>query len=53
VNSPKAKILENDRSVTAIVAGAAPTSHLIGQLERLKIKVTHVYGLTFVPMPSL
>jgi len=46
VNSPKAKILENDRNVTAIVAGAAPTSHLIGQLERLKIKVTHVYGLT-------
>ncbi|KAF8332389.1 acetyl-CoA synthetase-like protein [Cantharellus anzutake] len=46
VNSPYARKLDSARFVTAIIAGAAPTSHLISQLERLGIKVTHVYGLT-------
>ncbi|KAF8307694.1 acetyl-CoA synthetase-like protein [Clavulina sp. PMI_390] len=46
VNSPKAKRLDASRNCTAIIAGAAPTAHLIGQLEKLRIEVTHVYGLT-------
>jgi len=46
VNSPKAQKLAHARSITAIIAGSAPTSHLISQLEQLGIQVTHVYGLT-------
>ncbi|KAL4268126.1 Acetyl-CoA synthetase-like protein [Pleurotus pulmonarius] len=45
-NHPKAKKL--DRVITAIIAGSAPTAHLIGELEKIGIKPCHVYGLTFV-----
>lgn len=34
------------QSVSAIVAGSAPTAQLIGQLEQIGIKPVHVYGLT-------
>ncbi|KAF4605358.1 hypothetical protein EYR40_004142 [Pleurotus pulmonarius] len=43
-NHPKAKKL--DRVITAIIAGSAPTAHLIGELEKIGIKPCHVYGLT-------
>ncbi|KAG8884140.1 hypothetical protein FRB97_005123 [Tulasnella sp. 331] len=43
-NSPEARRLENP--VRAIIAGSAPTAHLIAELEKLNIQVTHVYGLT-------
>jgi len=29
-------------------AGAAPTAHLIAELEQTGIKPVHVYGLTYV-----
>ncbi|KAG8905434.1 hypothetical protein FRB99_008980 [Tulasnella sp. 403] len=44
VNAPEARKL--NKPITAIIAGAAPTAHLIGELERKNIHVTHVYGLT-------
>ncbi|KAG9012722.1 hypothetical protein FRB93_001275 [Tulasnella sp. JGI-2019a] len=43
-NSPEARRLTNP--VRAIIAGSAPTAHLIAELEKLNIEVTHVYGLT-------
>ena len=46
VNSSKARKLERSRSLTAIMAGSAPTSQLILQLGQLSIQVAHVYGLT-------
>ncbi|KAG9083420.1 hypothetical protein FS749_006048 [Ceratobasidium sp. UAMH 11750] len=49
VNAPEARKLE--RRVTAIIAGSAPTAHLIGELERKNIHVTHVYGLTYTYGP--
>lgn len=36
------------RPVTAIIAGSAPTAHLIASLEKLGIIPVHVYGLTSV-----
>ncbi|KAF8973713.1 hypothetical protein BDZ97DRAFT_1900508 [Flammula alnicola] len=44
VNDPLAK--KPPQSVTAIIAGAAPTAHLIAELEKTGIKPVHVYGLT-------
>lgn len=44
VNSPEVKKLP--RSVTAIIAGSAPTAHLIASLENIGIHPVHVYGLT-------
>ncbi|KAA1471569.1 acetyl-CoA synthetase-like protein [Dentipellis sp. KUC8613] len=44
VNHPDAKRL--DHPVTAIIAGAAPTAQLLGDLEKKGIKPVHVYGLT-------
>nr|GAT47859.1 amp-binding domain [Mycena chlorophos] len=44
VNDPAARKLKH--SVSAIIAGAAPTASLIGSLERIGIKPIHVYGLT-------
>ncbi|EIW86577.1 acetyl-CoA synthetase-like protein [Coniophora puteana RWD-64-598 SS2] len=44
VNHPDARPLP--QPVTAIIAGAAPTAQLIGQLEQQGIKPVHVYGLT-------
>ncbi|KAG1757416.1 hypothetical protein EDB19DRAFT_1900942 [Suillus lakei] len=46
VNDPAARPLP--RTISAVVAGAAPTAHLIGQLEQKGIKPVHVYGLTEV-----
>jgi hypothetical protein len=47
INDPLAK--PPPRPVTTIVAGAAPTAHLIEELEKKGIKPVHVYGLTYVP----
>ncbi|TFY83397.1 hypothetical protein EWM64_g608 [Hericium alpestre] len=44
VNHPDARSLGHP--VTAIIAGAAPTAHLISELEKKGIKPVHVYGLT-------
>ncbi|KAF9515589.1 hypothetical protein BS47DRAFT_1391445 [Hydnum rufescens UP504] len=52
ISSHRARRLDDSRSITAVVAGAAPTSSLIGQLEKLKIRVTHVYGLTLAKLSS-
>ncbi|KAF8609247.1 acetyl-CoA synthetase-like protein [Ceratobasidium sp. AG-I] len=49
VNAPEARKL--GRQVHAIVAGSAPTAHLIGELEKKNIHVTHVYGLTYTYGP--
>lgn len=45
-NAPEAQRLE--APITAIIAGSAPTAHLIAELEKINIGVTHVYGLTCV-----
>ncbi|KAG2023311.1 AMP binding protein [Coprinopsis cinerea AmutBmut pab1-1] len=44
INDPLARKLS--RPVTAIIAGAAPTAHLIAELEKKGINPVHVYGLT-------
>lgn len=44
VNAPEARNL--DHPVSAIIAGSAPTAHLIGELEKRGIQPVHVYGLT-------
>ncbi|KIY45402.1 acetyl-CoA synthetase-like protein [Fistulina hepatica ATCC 64428] len=44
VNEPTSRRLE--RPITAIIAGSAPTAHLIQMLEEKNIKPVHVYGLT-------
>ncbi|KAG8982975.1 hypothetical protein FRB90_006401, partial [Tulasnella sp. 427] len=49
VNASEARTLDN--TITAIIAGAAPTAHLIGELEKKNISVTHVYGLTYTYGP--
>ncbi|KAK7058827.1 hypothetical protein VNI00_001451 [Paramarasmius palmivorus] len=46
VNDPAAKKLANP--IHAVIAGAAPTAHLIGSLESIGIHPVHVYGLTEV-----
>ncbi|KAF8167952.1 hypothetical protein B0H34DRAFT_647092 [Crassisporium funariophilum] len=43
VNHPQAR--KPPQSVTAIIAGAAPTAHLIAELEKTGIKPVHVYGI--------
>ncbi|KAH7921787.1 acetyl-CoA synthetase-like protein [Leucogyrophana mollusca] len=49
VNDPAAAPLPNP--ISAIIAGAAPTAHLIGQLEQKGITPVHVYGLTWTYGP--
>ncbi|KZP31199.1 acetyl-CoA synthetase-like protein [Athelia psychrophila] len=49
VNDPAARQLP--RPVSAIIAGAAPTAHLISELEKRGIKPVHVYGLTLTYGP--
>ncbi|EGN94407.1 hypothetical protein SERLA73DRAFT_188276 [Serpula lacrymans var. lacrymans S7.3] len=49
VNNPAARPLP--RSISAIIAGAAPTAHLIGELEKKGIQPVHVYGLTYTYGP--
>ncbi|KAF5356043.1 hypothetical protein D9756_003900 [Leucocoprinus leucothites] len=43
--SPTRRLPQN---VTAVIAGAAPTAHLIAELENIGFKPVHVYGLTSV-----
>ncbi|EJF66260.1 AMP-dependent synthetase and ligase [Dichomitus squalens LYAD-421 SS1] len=42
INAPMARRLE--KPVFAIIAGSAPTAHLIGELEKRNIKPVHTYG---------
>jgi hypothetical protein len=44
VNAAQARRV--DRPVVAIIAGSAPTAHLIGELEKKSMRPVHVYGLT-------
>ena len=44
VNAPEAR--ELGRPVVAIIAGSAPTAHLLGELEKRHFRPVHVYGLT-------
>ncbi|EKM83756.1 hypothetical protein AGABI1DRAFT_31483 [Agaricus bisporus var. burnettii JB137-S8] len=44
VNDPQARKLP--QPVRAVIAGAAPTAHLIEELEKLGFAPVHVYGLT-------
>ncbi|PFH54617.1 hypothetical protein AMATHDRAFT_134062 [Amanita thiersii Skay4041] len=49
VNDPLARKLP--QKVTAVIAGAAPTPHLIAELEKKGINPVHVYGLTLTYGP--
>ncbi|KAH8120100.1 acetyl-CoA synthetase-like protein [Phellopilus nigrolimitatus] len=49
VTHPDARTLQ--RPITAVIAGSAPTAHLIGELEKKNIHVVHVYGLTYTYGP--
>ncbi|KAI0748366.1 AMP-dependent synthetase and ligase [Daedaleopsis nitida] len=42
INAPQVQRL--DRPVYAIIAGSAPTAHLIGALEKINIRPIHTYG---------
>jgi acyl-CoA synthetase (AMP-forming)/AMP-acid ligase II len=46
INDPLAQ--KPPRHIIAVIAGAAPTAHLIGELEKKGITPVHVYGLTEV-----
>ncbi|WP_027591834.1 acyl-CoA synthetase [Pseudomonas sp. RL] len=51
VNMPPEAKAAIDHPVHAMVAGAAPPAKVIGAVEEMGIKVTHVYGLTEVYGP--
>lgn len=51
VNVPETDRAAIDHPVNAMVAGAAPPAKVIGAVEAMGIKVTHVYGLTEVYGP--
>ncbi|MFC0666075.1 acyl-CoA synthetase [Azotobacter chroococcum] len=51
VNMPDSAKAAIDHPVNAMVAGAAPPAKVIGAVEEMGIKVTHVYGLTEVYGP--
>jgi fatty-acyl-CoA synthase len=51
VNLPDSSKVAFDHSVDAMLAGAAPPAKVIGAVEEMGIKVTHVYGLTEVYGP--
>ncbi|ACO78709.1 acyl-CoA synthetase [Azotobacter vinelandii CA] len=51
VNMPDSAKAAIDHPVHAMVAGAAPPAKVIGAVEEMGIKVTHVYGLTEVYGP--
>ncbi len=51
VNMPESAKAAIDHPVNAMVAGAAPPAKVIGAVEQMGIKVTHVYGLTEVYGP--
>ena len=46
VNMPESAKAAIDHPVNALVAGAAPPAKVIGAVEEMGIKVTHVFGLT-------
>ncbi|WP_095194315.1 acyl-CoA synthetase [Pseudomonas sp. Irchel 3A7] len=51
VNLPDSVKVAIDHPVDAMLAGAAPPAKVIGAVEEMGIKVTHVYGLTEVYGP--
>ncbi|WP_191832141.1 acyl-CoA synthetase [Pseudomonas fluorescens] len=51
INMPESAKAAIDHPVNAMVAGAAPPAKVIGAVEEMGIKVTHVYGLTEVYGP--
>ncbi|MFB4391834.1 MULTISPECIES: acyl-CoA synthetase [unclassified Pseudomonas] len=51
VNVPESDRALIEHPVDAMVAGAAPPAKVIGAVEEMGIKVTHVYGLTEVYGP--
>jgi fatty-acyl-CoA synthase len=51
INMPESAKAAIDHPVSAMVAGAAPPAKVIGAVEEMGIKVTHVYGLTEVYGP--
>lgn len=51
VNLPDSAKVTFDHPVNAMVAGAAPPAKVIGAVEEMGIKITHVYGLTEVYGP--
>lgn len=51
INMPASAKAAIDHPVHAMVAGAAPPAKVIGAVEEMGIKVTHVYGLTEVYGP--
>ncbi|WP_047229343.1 acyl-CoA synthetase [Pseudomonas brassicacearum] len=51
VNLPDSAKVVFDHPVNAMVAGAAPPAKVIGAVEEMGIKITHVYGLTEVYGP--
>ncbi|WP_445395728.1 acyl-CoA synthetase [Zobellella sp. An-6] len=51
INMPEAAKAAIDHPVHAMVAGAAPPAKVIGAIEEMGIRVTHVYGLTEVYGP--
>ncbi|MCG6231533.1 acyl-CoA synthetase [Vibrio furnissii] len=51
INMPEDAKAAIDHPVNAMVAGAAPPAKVIGDIEKMGIKVTHVYGLTEVYGP--
>ena len=50
-NLPLSARVAIDHPVSVMVAGAAPPAQVIGAVEEMGIKVTHVYGLTEVYGP--
>ncbi|BES72230.1 acyl-CoA synthetase [Marinobacter nanhaiticus D15-8W] len=46
LNVPKDKRIEIGHPVNAMTAGAAPPAKVIGAVEEMGIRITHVYGLT-------
>ena len=51
INMPDSAKAAIDHPVNAMVAGAAPPAKVIGAVEEMGLKVTHVYGLTEVYGP--
>lgn len=51
VNLPQADKTAIEHPVQAMVAGAAPPAQVIGAVEAMGIRITHVYGLTEVYGP--
>src|ERR1700749_4911828 len=52
INAPQAPKTKPARTVTGLIAGAAPPVAVLEGAERIGIKLTHVYGLTEVYGPA-